>query len=455
MRTTVFVTDVAGGGAAPPRVWKKAAALVSAFAGCLAAAAGCERAAPEPPKAEPPVIPVSKPVRREITDYVYYTGRVDAPQSVDVRARVTGYLIQTPFKEGAEVKEDDLLFEIDPRPYQAQYDASKAQVELKQANFRLAKSEYARSRAINTKSAGAISAEELEKNAATEAQAQADVDLAKANFGLSKLDLDYTKVYSPVDGLVSRYYYTRGNLITMDQTLLTTVVSVDPMYVFFDMDERTILRIRTLINEGKIAASKDVTEIPLDMGLEGEAGYPHHGNLNFVNNMVSLSTGTITVRGVFENPLPKGGRRLLTPGMFVRVQLPVGAPHSALLVAERALGSDQGARFVYVVDPSNKAQYRRVEAGPQQEDGLIAIEKGLDAEDLVVVGALPQVRPRMEIRPDPTAMPTLGSDDEADGHAAEGKGKADAGPPPKGGGSTARPQPPPPGGRPAPPKTGR
>ena len=395
----------------------------------LSAAAGCHSAQPDGAASEALTIPVSKPVSREINDYVYYTGRADAVQSVEVRARATGYLTKMPFKEGSEVKKGDLLFEIDPRPYQADYDANVAQVELREASYRLAKSESARSKAIARNTAGAISNEELEKSLSQEAQALAQLNVAKATLKLAKLNLDFTEVTSPIDGHISRYNYTVGNLVMMDQTLLTTVVSVDPMYVFYDMDERTILRIREGINKGKIPVAKDTTDIPVNMGLEGEDGYPHRGHHNFVNNVVNLSTGTVTVRGVFPNPKPDGGRRLLMPGLFVRIQLPVGPPHKALLVIDRALGSDQGLRFVYVLDNHNKVQYRRVSIGPLQDDGLRPIEAGLTPDDWVVIGGLTQVRPLEVVEPERVPMPSLGT---VTGGQAPG-----ATPP--------RPQPPPPG----------
>lgn len=372
----------------------------------LACAGGCHREESPVVSARPPVLPVSLPVAREVANYVYYTGRTDAIQSVDVRARVTGYLTKMPFKEGAEIKTGDLLFEIDPRPYQAQYDAYKAQVELKDANRRLAHSEFERSKAINRNVAGAVSPESLEQYEAKEAQAIADMNVAKANMRLAALDLDFCQVTSPIEGQVSRYYYTLGNLVSQDQTLLTTVVSVDPMYVFFDMDERTVLKIRKAINEGKIEPKK-TGEIPVNMGLEGEEGYAHHGMINFVNNKVNLSTGTITVRGVFPNPKPANGRRLLVPGMFVRIQAPVGRPYNALLVIDRAIGSDQGLKYLYVVDAENKVQYRRVRTGPLEEDGLRVIELGLKADERVVVGGTQLVRPLMTIEPEPTTMPKL------------------------------------------------
>jgi multidrug efflux system membrane fusion protein len=390
------------------------------------ASAGCGRGTAPPPPPETLVVPVSQPVRREVTDYVDFTGRTDAVQSLDVRARVTGYLIQMPFKEGSEVRKGDLLFEIDPRPYQAAVDAARAQVALAQANYNLAKAENVRSKAIARRDPGAISTEDLERYAAQEARAYVNLGVAKANLESAELNLGFTKVTSPIDGIVSRYFYTLGNLVSQDQTLLTTVVSYDPMYAYFDVDERTVLRVRTLINEGKIQVPANRTDIPVYMGLEGEDGFPHEGRLNFVNNTVNPSTGTIAVRGVFANPLPPGGRRLLTPGMFVRIRLPIGPPRQALLVVDRAIGSNQGLRFVYVVDEQSTVKYRRVTTGPLQDDGLRVIESGLNPNDRVVVGAIQQVRERMQVQPDPVPMPT---------YAATAEDVAGA----------VRPQPPPPG----------
>ncbi len=370
-------------------------------------AAGCWRKPPQAAEAPPPVVPVSQPVQRQVTDYVDYTGRLDAIQSLDVRARVTGYLVKMPFKEGAEVKKGDLLFEIDPRPYQTQFDAAKAAVALAEANYKLAQAENVRSKAIARRDPGAISAEDLEKYAAQEAQALANLGVAKANQETARLYLDFTKVASPIDGIVSRYYYTLGNLVNQDQTLLTTVVSFDPMYAYFDMEERIVLRIRGMINAGTIKVPPDRTNIPVYMALEGEEGYPHAGTLDFVNNTVNPSTGTISVRGVFPNPLPPGGRRLLTPGMFVRIHLPIGSPQPALLVVDRALGSDQGLKFVYVMDPDNTVRQRGVTTGPLQDDGLRVITKGLKADDWVVTGGLQQVRPKLKIEPEKMAMPSM------------------------------------------------
>jgi multidrug efflux system membrane fusion protein len=394
-----------------------------------------------------------------VTDYVEFTGRTAAKYSTDIRARVTGYLIQMPFREGAPVHKGDLLFEVDPAPYKAQYDAAQAQLGIAEAALRLARVTYERNRIISNRDPGAVSQQELDQYRAQADQAAANVKLAEANLATAKLRLDWTKVTSPIDGQVSRFFLTFGNLVTQDQTLLTTVMSLDPMYVYFDVDERTVLRVRKGINAGIIKVPEDRTNIPVEMGLDGEDGFPHRGTLDFINNALTPSTGTILVRALFDNPVPevdtsqaRRGRRLLSPGMFVRVRLPIGEPHPALLVIDRAIGSDQGLKFLYVLDEDNKVQYRRVSTGALQDNGLRVIEGGGDRvvqatdtwtmagqaqlgaslgsgpasyllgmaelvgttldltlypDDWVLVGGLQQVRPRMEIDPEKIPMPTL------------------------------------------------
>jgi multidrug efflux system membrane fusion protein len=355
---------------------------------------------------ELPVVPVSQPVEREVTDYVDFTGRTDAVSSIGVRARVTGYLVKHPFREGAEVKKGDLLFEIDPRPYQAQLDQAQAQVSLNEASLRLAEATYARVRPLAA--TGAVSQQEADEDKAAVEEARARIKASQAAVAVYKLNLEFCRVTSPIDGMVSRYYYTAGNLVNQDQTLLTTVVSLDPIYAYFDVDEPTLQRIDRAVNEGKIHVSENSSDIPIYLGLQTETGFPHQGKFSFINNVVNPATGSISVRGEFANPRPSHGTRVLRPGMFVRIRLPIGQPHPARLVVDRALGSDQGLKFVYVLDKDNKAQYRRVTTGPLQDDGLRVIEDGLQPDDWVVVGALQQVRARMEVKPDRIAMPTPG-----------------------------------------------
>jgi multidrug efflux system membrane fusion protein len=411
--------------------------LIVSFA--VVASGGCQRPSVQVAPAEAPVLPVSKPVQRSVTDYIDFTGRTDAIEAVDVRPRVTGYLKRAPFREGSMVKKDDLLFEIDPRPYRAQLDQAIGQVNLYKAQLELAQTTYARDRSIANRVSGAVTQQQLDQDAAAVKEAGARIKAAEASTKVYKLNLDFTKVTSPIDGMVSRYFLTTGNLVNQDQTLLTTVVSLDPMHVYFDMDEPTLLRIRKAINSGTIKPAQ-AGNIPVLMGLQGEEGFPHRGTINFVNNQVNPATGSIAVRGVFSNPVVsvysaawvcatprltvadvalalwvarspvnvRLGRRLLSPGMFVRVRLPVGQAHPALLVIDRAIGSDQGLKFLYVVDADNKIEYRRVTTGALQPDGLRVITQGLKPDERVLVGGLQQVRPHMKIQPEPRSMPTLG-----------------------------------------------
>jgi multidrug efflux system membrane fusion protein len=381
---------------------------------------GCAR---KPPQVAPPealAIPVSKPVVRKITDFVDFTGRTEAKQSVDIRPRTTGYLVEMPFEEGAEVKEGELLFVIDPRPYQAQLDQAQGQVNLYQAQLKLARTTYARDRAINNLTPGAISRQQLDQDEAAVEEADARVKAYEKNMETYKLNHEFTRVVSPISGMVSRYYLTLGNLVNQDQTLLTTVVSLDPMHAYFDMDEATLLRIRKAINEGKIRRRRaSGLRVPVFMGLQGEADFPHEGSINFVNNQLNPTTGSILVRGVFPNPKPPGGTRLLSAGMFVRIRLPIGEPHDAILVVDRAISSDQGIKFVYVVDKENKVQYRRVTTGSLQDDGLRVIAEGLQPAEWVVVGGLQQIRPRMQIQPERGPMPSLSRDTASEATTVE------------------------------------
>jgi RND family efflux transporter MFP subunit len=372
--------------------------------------AGCQKESPQ--AAEPmPVVPISHPVMRPVTDSVDFTGRTDAVQSVNIVARVTGYLVQMPFAEGAEVKKGELLFQVDPQPYEAQVRLGEAQVASFEAQLQLAKKNFERVETLSKQNG--ISQQEFDQNKSAQDQAIAQLDSARANLEIYRLNLQYTRVTSPIDGQVSRYFLTLGNLINQDQTLLTTVVSLDPIYAFFDVDQRNLLRIRRAINEGRLpsrrASSSNEPQIPVLLGMPGEQTFPYKGYINFANNQLNPNTGSIAVRGVFANPKPPNGARLMSPGMFVRIRLPLGPPHPALLVIDRAIQSDQGQKYVYVVNAANKTEYRQVVTGALEPDGLRAISSGLTVDDWVVVGAIQQFRPNMEVKTEQTTMPSFES----------------------------------------------
>jgi RND family efflux transporter MFP subunit len=361
---------------------------------------GCARAPSEAPVAAPIPITVSYPVEREITDYADFTARTAAVDSVEVRAHVWGYLEKVNFKEGALVKKGDILFELDPRPYQALLDQAKGKVAQDQAQLTYDAAEYHRNlRLIQT---GAVSHEDLEKTAAARGVDLANIAADKALVASRQLDLDYTKVTAPVSGRVSRYVVTVGNLIQSgDQgggTLLTTLFSIDPMYAYFDVDEYTVLRVRKLIRDGKFKSARE-SEVPVCLGLANEDGFTHQGIVNFVDNQVNPKTGTLRLRGVFPNKDDS-----LSAGFFARVRLPIGFPHPALLISDRAVDTDQGQKIVYIVNQAHKVVSRLVRLGALH-DGLRDVIDGVKPGEMVVVNGLQQIHPGLSVEPKLEEMP--------------------------------------------------
>ncbi len=364
-------------------------------------AAGCNsKQAAAPPQA-PLSVPVSVPVQRQITDYADYTARIYAVNSVEVRAHVWGYLERVNFTEGTLVKKGDVLCELDPRQYQAQFDASKAQLALSEASIKLASSNNRRYKELQKNTPGSVSLEELDKYQATEDQAVANVALAKAQVESAELNLKWTKVITPISGRVSRYAVTVGNLITAgDQgggTLLTTIVSVDPVHAYFDVDELTIQHVRQSAQMAKLSASEKT--VPVSLGLAAEVGFPHQGTIDFADNQVNAKTGTLRVRAIFPN---KGDT--LTPGFFSRVRVPVSPLHPALLISDRALDSDQGQKILYIVNEKNEVVTRAVRTG-RLHDGLREITEGLKPDDRIIIGSLQQIRPGITVEPKLAVMP--------------------------------------------------
>jgi RND family efflux transporter MFP subunit len=351
----------------------------------------------------PPPVTVSQPLEREVTDYDDYEGRIAAVETVDVRARVNGYLVKVGFTDGQLVKKGDLLFEIDPAPYKAALDAAKAQQSAAEAALELAKREYSRDAPLVAR--GAISQGEMDVKAARQSAATAERLKAIANVEQAKLNLDFTTIEAPISGRTSRTQVTVGNLVnSLADTVLTTIVTVEPMYVYFDVDERSLLRyLRTF---GKIkpddkGARPPIKElkIPLYVALEGEEGYSQEGVIDFADNRVNPSTGTIQVRGVLPNT-----KQNLTAGMRARVRIPVGEPRKALLITERAVGTDQGLKFVYVVNDKNVAERRDVKLG-RLSNGLQIIDEGLKPEDWIVVNGIQRVRDGATVDPKRVPMP--------------------------------------------------
>ena len=387
-----------------------------------AALCGCREKATAPANVAP-VVRVESPISREVADYVYFTGRLEAVESVEINARATGYLVSIDFESGRSVKKGDRLFKIDPRPYQAQLDQANGQVAVAEAQLQLAKADNARAKAV-AQTPGAISQQDVDKYEASEEAAAAQVTAAKAAAEVAALNLSFTDVISPIDGVVSRNLLTVGNLVTQDQTLLTTVVSQDPIYAYFDIDEVTLLRAQQLVKEGKIEANPQGVRLPVQLGLANEGhDYPHQGEVDFINNQIDPTTGTLELRGVFANPLltEKGPRRF-KPGEFVRIRLPLGPAYEALIVPQAAIGSDQGNKYLLTVAKENVVEYSPVTLGPEQPGGRQVVvpamiqrtpqgvrfpaagepsEPSVTIDSVVITEGLQRVRPGSKVDPKP------------------------------------------------------
>jgi RND family efflux transporter MFP subunit len=362
---------------------------------------GCKREPPALAAIPPPVVMVSQPVEREITDYYEYTGRTAAVEAVEVRARVSGYLIKVNSWEGSVVKKGDLLFQIDPRPFQAVLDGAKGQVAQWEAKLARAEADVTRYERLLPK--GAASQKDLDQAVADRGEARAAIQSARGAVDRAALDLEFTRVTAPINGRISRHLIDEGNLVTMNSTLLTTIVSTDPMYAYFDVDERAVLDVRQLIREGKARNARNSEEVTVLLGLANETGFPHQGTINFLDNQVNPQTGTLRLRGVFPNP-NDNKLEVLLPGYFARVRLLIGRSHRALLVTDRAIDTDQGQKIVYVVNDKNEVISRPISLGALH-DGLRVIEEGIKPGERVIVNGLLQVRPGITVEPKLVDMP--------------------------------------------------
>ncbi len=357
---------------------------------------GCHRAKPGAGVPPPPMVTAKQPVTRDVVEWDEYPGRLEPVDMVEVRARVNGYLESIHFKDGALVNKGDLLFVIDPRPYQAE--VAKEEAALNQAQTRLEWAVNEVGRAERMVKARAISEEEADSRNKSRREAEAGVQSARAALDVAKLNLEYTRVTAPVTGRIGRKLITEGNLVNSGQgqsTLLTTIVSVDPIYCYFDADERSVLKYQQLHREGKGLNLRN-GQVECELELANETGFPHKGVLDFVDNRVNSATGTLRVRGVFANPAPDF---VLQPGFFARVRVPGSSKYSALLIPDQAIGSDQGQKFVYTVTEENAVEYKLVQLGPLF-DGLRVVRNGLAPGDWVVVNGLMSVRPGAKVKAD-------------------------------------------------------
>jgi RND family efflux transporter MFP subunit len=366
------------------------------LAGLIASLAGCGKSANQAPPA--PEVMVAQVLSQKIIDWDEYTGRFQAIDTVEVRPRVSGYIDRVLFREGQAVKKGETLVVIDPRPYQADFDRAKAGLALAKAQRELATLEA--DRVHKLKDSGAVSQEELDERLSTVNQQEASVAAAQAAFDAAALNLSFTNVQAPIDGQASRAEVTRGNLVTGGNnggTLLTTLVSTDPIFVYFEGDEHAYLRYNELARAGERQSSRNFAN-PVRVGLANEDGFPHEGHMDFVDNQLNVRTGTIRARAVLDN---KEG--LFTPGLFARVQLLGAAEREAVLIEERAIGTDQTQNFVLVLGAENKLEYRPVGLG-RALNGLRIVSKGLKPGEIIVVNGLQRVRPGSQVTPKRTTM---------------------------------------------------
>jgi RND family efflux transporter MFP subunit len=344
----------------------------------------------EPPA---PEVTVSKPLVQNVTDYLEFTGTTKAIEEIEIRARVEGFLQSVHFEDGDYIKKDQLLFIIDPKPFQAAVESARGRRGRHQAQLERAEREYQRNLTL------------FEQNAASEAnvvkwksemeESRAAVVSAQAALDKAKLDLGYCTIRSPINGRISRKKVDIGNLVGAGEfTLLTTIRQGEPIYAYFSINERDLLRVMKMAREAGIPANNP-DKILLELALANETGFPHKGHLDFADSTVDAGTGTMELRGVFPNPGPP---YIIVPGLFVRVRLPIGQREGALLVTERALGQDQGGRYLLVVDDENKVEQRYIKIGALR-DCMRVIEDGLKAEDRVVVKGIQRAIPGAKVTP--------------------------------------------------------
>jgi RND family efflux transporter MFP subunit len=357
--------------------------------------AACKRT-PPPQEAGPLPVNVVTVVEKEVREWDEFTGRLEAVESVEIRPRVSGYITEIDFKAGAIIKKGDLLYVIDPRPYQADFDRASAEVDRTQSELKLAQIELDRAKELRAKAT--ISASEFDQKAATYQGASAAVRAAEAAKTSAELNLEFTQIKSPIDGRVSDARITVGNLVQPGagpENVLTTVVSVDPIYAELDADENAVLKYIKLSDEGKRVSAR-TQSIPAWIELGNETDFPHEGHMDFVNNQLDPGTGTVRARIVLKNWNPA----FITPGFFVRVRIAGATPYRAALVEDKVISSQQGVKYVYVVRPDNTIERHIIETGTLFE-GKRIVKKGLKDGEKVVSTRLQILQPGMHVSPVP------------------------------------------------------
>jgi RND family efflux transporter MFP subunit len=408
------------------RLDRATACLWACFSLAALATGGCHHAETGSAGPQEPTVTVAQPVTRPVIEYATFTGQIQALNNVEVRARVTGYLKKVCYEPGSRVKQDDLLFEIDPLPYQAHVDQANAKLATSQAQVLEAKAKVTQAAAQLdltradlaldeevAKTPGAISKPKLEQARAAVKESDAALTAAKATVGAqeaavkaaqadldyAQLNLDWTKVKAPISGRIDRNLLTEGNLVSADITVLTNIVTSNEVYGYFNVDELTFLEMKKKVRAG---AFHNLHDIPIGIGLQDEEGYPHEGTVDLVANALGTGTGTMQLRAIVKNP-----EQVLTPGNFVRVRLPVDKARDMVLVPDRGIISEQGNKFVLVVDKDDKIDKRSVQVGPldPNDKSMRVITKGVGGDEWVVVQGRQRVRPGTHVKTQKLAIP--------------------------------------------------
>ena len=354
--------------------------------GLLGLVAGCQKQAVQPAPTKPPEVWVDRPTLREVQVAEEFPGRIEAAKSVEIRAQVTGALETIHFEDGKDVVAGQKLFTLDGRVFRAEVDKAKATLTQSKARFDRVSKDYERLKGISTSGAG--SKEEFDRVIGDRAESEAVVGVAEAAVKLAQTNLDYCTISAPFAGKVSRRAMDAGNLIKANESALTTIVALDPIYAYFEVDERTLLRLRRIVIQ---APSTAESKTKVGIALSDETGFPRTGTIDFTDNQVNSGTGTIRMRAVVENK-----SNLLAPGLFCRLRLPVGPPHQAVVIPEEAVGSDQGQKYVFVVNEQDEVVFRPVTLG-FQVDKLRVIDSGLSPTDRIIVKGLQRVRPGVKV----------------------------------------------------------
>jgi membrane fusion protein, multidrug efflux system len=364
----------------------------------LALAACSDQAAKTAATPPPPAVSVANPLEREVVEWDEYTGRFDAVDTVEVRARISGFLNEVKFTDGAVVKKGDLLFVIDPRPFQRVLDRDRAALLGAKIQLEFAEKDLERAKPLMATST--ISQQVFDQRTQAVRAAEANVLSAEANVRSGELDVEFTQITAPITGRIGRKLVSEGNYLTGSSgsgTLLTTIISADPVYFYFDVSETEFLKYQRF-GSAMAQSGARVSEVPVELALQGEQGFPHKGRMSFIDNRIDQNTGSLRVRAVFDNP-----DQLFQPGLFARVRLAGSGKYKAILLPDMAVAADQSNRFLFVVADDGTVSTRPIELGPMI-DGLRVIRTGVTASDTVVVNGLQRARNGIKVTPEKTVI---------------------------------------------------